>query len=184
VVGAAAVDRIPAAADDTYATATDTPVSGNVLGNDDPGDAPAVVSLQSGPASGALELAGDGNFTYTPGPGFEGADQFSYRLTDADGDLSNTAVATLTVSAATSPGAPGLTATPFKDKGIQQVLLEWQNFAGPQVDIYRDGDLLAAVAASDGNYLDNLQTKGSGQVYRYRVCEAGSGTCAEASAAF
>ena len=49
----------------------------------------------SGPAHGQLSLNSDGTFTYTPSPGFYGADQFVYRVYDSTGGM---AQATVTVN--------------------------------------------------------------------------------------
>ena len=54
-----------------------------VLGNDtDPEGAPLQASVVSGPAHGALALASDGGFTYTPAPDFSGGDGFTYQASD------------------------------------------------------------------------------------------------------
>jgi Ca2+-binding RTX toxin-like protein len=74
--------RILEALDDRYTTQEDTPVSGNVLGNDRylPGDSVAV-QLVGGPVAG-LALSADGSFTYTPPSNFYGDlnNLFTYTL--------------------------------------------------------------------------------------------------------
>jgi len=187
VVGEAAVNQLPTAVDDSFTTTIDNPVSGNVLDNDQAGDAPATVSLQAPAANGSLALNPDGNFSYTPQTGYEGSDGFSYAITDGNGDISNTASVAIEVTAAPPPPPGGLTVTaePYKDKGIQHVTLAWQGFTGDTVDIFRDNVPVAgSPAANDGHYDDNLDTKGGGQVYSYSVCEAGTENCAGASAGF
>ncbi len=76
----------PVAAIDTYVTATHVPlVIGNpgVLANDTSPEAlPLTALLVSGPGHGAVTLAEDGGFTYTPGPDFAGYDSFTYRASD------------------------------------------------------------------------------------------------------
>ncbi|HLZ69563.1 MAG TPA: Ig-like domain-containing protein [Dehalococcoidia bacterium] len=61
--------------------------------------------LRSAAGHGALSLAADGSFSYTPNPGFSGADSFQYSLSDASNGASS-ANATVTISVtATAPVA-------------------------------------------------------------------------------
>ena len=183
-------DLTPVAADDSYQTEMETVLAGNVMSNDDPGDGPAAVESHSLAANGSLALVnGDGSFTYTPASGFEGEDSFTYRLVDQDGDLSNTATVTISVTAEEPPPPPGgsplLTATPYKDKGVQHVLLEWQGFAGTSVAISRDEDPLGGASVPNtGSYDDDIGAKGGGVTYFYEVCEIASSVCASATASF
>jgi hypothetical protein len=190
-VNATDTDQTPIAVNDSYQTEVGVAVAGNVMNNDDPGDEPATIESYSQPASGSLSLAADGAFTYTPNPPFEGDDSFTYRLVDQDGDLSNTATVTVSVAAEEPPppppppDEPSLTVTPYKDKGIQHVQLDWQNFAGTSVTISRDGSLLAASPVpNSGSHIDNLGVKGGGVTYTYQVCETAAAVCASASATF
>ncbi len=92
------VNDVPAAVNDTYTTAEDTVLSGNVSGNDTPsGDGGNAWSLVSGPTHGVLALNADGSFTCTPNADFNGQDSFTCRITDIDGD-SSTATASITVT--------------------------------------------------------------------------------------
>lgn len=62
--------------------ATLNPEAG-VLGNDTDGDGDFLTaSMISGPANGSIIFRTDGTFTYTPRPGFAGADTFTYRAYD------------------------------------------------------------------------------------------------------
>ena len=69
------------AQDDAYVTlqGNSLPIaaSSGVLFNDDT-VSPAIASLVTGPAHGALQLTFDGGFSYTPTPGFTGIDAFTY----------------------------------------------------------------------------------------------------------
>jgi PKD repeat protein len=70
-----------------------------------------------------------------------------------------------------NPTLPPLTidsASGYKVKGLQKVDLVWSG-GGTDVDIFRDGSLLATVANS-GAYTDNIDEKGGGS-YTYTVCE-------------
>ncbi len=105
-------DDGPVAADDT-ATLAEAPgsVSGNVLTNDDAGadkpgavksvtfgsttvDVPAAGTVTINGAHGTLTIAANGNYTYTGAS--VGADQFTYKMVDSDGDPA-TAKLTITV---------------------------------------------------------------------------------------
>lgn len=70
-----------------------------VLANDsDANGDPLTVELVTPPASGTLELAEDGSFSYTPDPDFYGTDSFSYQV--SDGSLtSDVAVVQIEVAA-------------------------------------------------------------------------------------
>ncbi len=79
-------DDAPVAADDSYSTFQNTPLTigaPGVLGNDGHPNGPALTAvLVSGVASGALSLNADGSFNYTPNSGFAGTDTFTYRASD------------------------------------------------------------------------------------------------------
>lgn len=90
----------PVAVNDFNNTLVDTPVSGNVVTNDsDPdGDNLSVnPTLVSGPSNGSVSILPNGNYTYTPNPGFEGEDTFVYSVCD-DGILPLCDQATVTIS--------------------------------------------------------------------------------------
>ena len=95
------VNDVPVAVDDAYETTQDTPLAvpaPGVLGNDsDPEGDPLTAVLDVGPTDGGLTLNADGSFTYTPDPGFNGSDSFTYRANDGTDD-SNVATVTITVT--------------------------------------------------------------------------------------
>jgi len=71
--------------DDSYFGDEDTPITGNVLGNDyDPqGNTQTVITRPvSIPAHGTLVLNSDGTFIYTSVPNYNGPDQFVYAVCD------------------------------------------------------------------------------------------------------
>jgi VCBS repeat-containing protein len=119
------VNDAPSASADSYTTNEDTPLSvpaPGVLANDsnpDGGSFSAV--LVSGPSSGGLTLNANGSFTYTPNANFNGGDSFSYKASDAQGDLSAAVTVALTVTPVND--APTFT------KGADQSVNE---DAGPQ----------------------------------------------------
>lgn len=90
----------PVAGDDSYSGEQDTPITGNVLGNDSDtdGDALSVTAQTIATAHGSVELLANGNFTYTPDAGYVGADSFTYTLEDGHGG-SDTGTVSLTLNA-------------------------------------------------------------------------------------
>ncbi|MBT0608351.1 tandem-95 repeat protein [Aequorivita echinoideorum] len=99
--------NITVANDDSYYGYPDADITGNVSDNDsDPeGDAQTVSTVPvSGPANGTLVLNADGSFTYTPGAGFSGTDQFVYSVSD---DGSPVATDQATVYIIIDPNAGG-----------------------------------------------------------------------------
>ena len=103
-VGVASVNDAPVtAASVTLATNEDTPVSGQVVASDVDGDT-LDWSLAQGPSHGALALDGaTGQYTYTPGPNFNGTDTFQVRVADSSGAF---AVQQVTVGVASVNDAP------------------------------------------------------------------------------
>ena len=90
-VDVAATNDAPAAADDTLSTDEDealTVGAPGILDNDSDVDdllgPPTTLTavLADGPDDGTLTLEGDGSFTYTPRPDFNGSDSFIYRADD------------------------------------------------------------------------------------------------------
>ncbi|MEL7189055.1 MAG: Ig-like domain-containing protein [Pseudomonadota bacterium] len=96
----------PVAQDDDFTTPFETAISRNVLidnGNGvdfDPEAGPLVVDTTpvTGPSNGNVVISANGDFTYTPDPGFYGTDTFVYRIYDQTG-LPDTATVTITVPA-------------------------------------------------------------------------------------
>ena len=85
-------------------------------------------------------------------------------------------------------GGGGLTidsATGYKVKGLQKVDLDWSGATTDDVDIFRgdNGGSLVLLPPSPtttndgGPYTDNIDVKGGGQTYTYKICEAGSAVC-------
>jgi PKD repeat protein len=96
-------------------------------------------------------------------------------VTDDDG-----ATATDAQSVTVSGGDPGgdpisLDANGYKVKGRHHVDLAWSGATSAQIDVYRDGAVIATTA-DDGAYTDATGNRG-GASYTYRVCEAGTSTC-------
>lgn len=86
-----------------YNTALSVPTPG-VLANDT-GTGPLTASVGANVTHGALALAADGSFTYTPTAGYIGPDSFTYRAVNAGGP-GNLVTVSLTVNAPTNAQPP------------------------------------------------------------------------------
>ncbi len=78
-------NKPPVAVDNAFTIQIDTVASGNLIIDDtDPENEPLalVTTPETNPASGTVQLAASGDFTYTPNAGFSGTDQFRYRVCD------------------------------------------------------------------------------------------------------
>ena len=96
------VNDAPAATDDSYQTAENTPLvvgaANGVLANDSDAEMDALQAvLESDVSNGVLNLNADGSFDYTPNADFTGQDSFEYLAYDGSG-ISNIATVTLTIS--------------------------------------------------------------------------------------
>ena len=80
---------LPIAVDDRSATAINTPVVVNVLGNDTPNGA-TTPNVVTNPANGTVVVNVDGSIEYRPNTGFEGTDTFVYEICNTDGCASAT----------------------------------------------------------------------------------------------
>ncbi len=81
------------AVDDFATTPENTPVSGNVMANDLGLCFPPVTVLSNtAPMNGSVIVSPDGSFTYTPAPGYNGSDFFTYTITDINGNVSTATV--------------------------------------------------------------------------------------------
>ncbi len=91
----------PIAVDDAYGVdeggSLFVPVPGVLANDSDPESDALTVGVSVLPTNGTLTLNGDGSFVYTPTPGFNGEDSFSYIANDGTSD-SNEATVTITVN--------------------------------------------------------------------------------------
>jgi len=88
----------PVALDDSSSTDEDTPVTINVLVNDEDVDGDTLaVTEASDPANGTTKVNTDDTITYTPKLDYYGEDTFSYTIGDGNGG-SDTATVTITVN--------------------------------------------------------------------------------------
>ena len=117
------------------------------------------------PGSPAIDM-GDPNFTPPPffdqrGPGFN-------RVVNGRIDIGSFEVQTQTV-------AIHLEASGRKVGGINTVRLTWTGATSNNVDVNRDGIVIATVT-NTGTYIDSTGDTGRAR-YTYKVCEADTSTC-------
>jgi len=94
-------------------------------------------------------------------------------VTDDDGASDSHSVS-VTV---TEPSSGGITLSTSgtKAKGRHVIDLSWSGATSGQVDVYRNGSVIATTA-NDGAYSDATGNRG-GASYTHRVCEAGTSVC-------
>ena len=110
----------------------------------------------------------------------DGSHSVSATATDTAGQ---TASDSISVTVDNTADGISLTATGYKVRGLQKADLDWSGATSTDVDVYRDGALIATTA-NDGFYTDNIDQRGGGS-YTYQVCEAGTTTCSnEATVSF
>jgi len=83
---------------------------------------------------------------------------------------------TLVLRYTASPGEITLSANGHRVRGMHTVDLSWTGAMSPNVDIYRDGVVIATVS-NTGAYTDSIGVRGGNVRYMYKVCEAGTQTC-------
>ena len=65
-----------------------------------------------------------------------------------------------------------------KGRGINTSRLTWRGATSANIDVNRDGDVIATTP-NDGSYNDSTGTTGQAR-FLYKVCEAGAQTCSNA----
>jgi gliding motility-associated-like protein len=101
-INVTAVIQDPVALNDGGETKANTPVTIDLLANDDGRNATldlASIEIVAAPAHGTVKVNEDGTVVYTPDPGYTGDDTFTYQVKNANGQLSNVATVAVTVTA-------------------------------------------------------------------------------------
>jgi hypothetical protein len=76
----------------------------------------------------------------------------------------------------TPPPPPTLAASGHRVQGRHTVDLSWNGANSANIDIYRDGVVIATVPNA-GSYKDFIGVRGGNVRYTYKVCEAGTQNC-------
>jgi hypothetical protein len=87
----------------------------------------------------------------------------------------NLPAASPTPTPTATPGPITLRGQGKKVGGINTSRLKWRGATSANVDVYRDGNVIATTA-NDGSYNDSTGTTGQAS-FMYKVCEAGTQTC-------
>lgn len=176
------VNDPPTAADDSFVTTRNTPLTvtaAGVLGNDTDidGDALAAV-LVAGPTNGTLTLNSDGSFAYTPDAGFVGLDSFTYQAADAGGETSTATAGILVRPTNRAPtGTADVVATAAGKPVVLTVADVLANDADPDGDPMTaalvDGATNGTVSmAADGSFTYTPAAGFSGtDTFTYRVTD-------------
>lgn len=135
----------------------------------------------SDPDGDALTYAwdfGDGGMSTgaTPSHTYGSTGSFDVTLTVDDGNGgSDSVVQSVSVVDEQDPGDFTLAATGEKIRGVHNIHLSWNGAASTNVDVYRNGAVIATTV-NDGAFTDNTGNRG-GATYTHQVCEAGTTTC-------
>lgn len=146
-----AANAAPVGAADAYGTGAGQVLrvaAPGVLGNDTDAEADALTATGvTQPASGAVTMAADGSFTYTPRAGFAGQDTFTYRVSDGTA-MSGATTVTITVEPSPAPVNTAPVAGPdvYDVVAGQPLVLSAPGVLANDSDA--DGEVLAAVAAT------------------------------------
>ena len=150
-VVSAPVNQAPNALDDGASTDEDTSVVIPILANDSDPDGDALVItavVESG--NGTCTENGDGSLTYTPAPGFNGTDVFTYSISDGKGGSASASVTVQVAAVNDAPIAIADSAATGKATPVTLDLLS--NDSDP------DGDSLSLASvgqAANGSVVDN-----------------------------
>jgi len=87
-----------------------------------------------------------------------------------------TPTATPTPIPTPTPGQIALSTRGYKVQGQQTVDLSWNGATSNNIDIYRNGVLIAIVPNISGVYTDHIGARGKAS-YSYKICEAGTQNC-------
>ena len=87
-----------------------------------------------------------------------------------------TATPTPTPTVTPTPGQVILTASGRRVQGRHTVDLTWSGATSANIDVYRDGVVIATVP-NNGSYKDFIGVRGGNVRYTYKVCEAGTSNC-------
>jgi hypothetical protein len=87
----------------------------------------------------------------------------------------NLPAASPTPTPTATPGPIQLRGQGKKVGGINTSRLKWRGATSSNVDVYRDGNVIATTP-NDGSYNDSTGTTGQAS-FMYKVCEAGTQTC-------
>ena len=89
IVQVTPVNDVPVISDETASTLLDTPVTIDVLANDQDPDGDVLTVSQASALNGSVVIENDQRLTYTPNSGYVGQDTLSYDVADGNGGLAS-----------------------------------------------------------------------------------------------
>ena len=138
----------PMAMDDMETTEQDTPVTIDVLANDEDADGESLmVTGKTDGSYGTVAITGNGaTVAYTPSAGYTGSDEFTYTVSDGTDTDMGTVMVTVTAPPPPANNAPvAMDDTADTDEDVSVVVNVLAN------DTDADGDSLTITDATDGN---------------------------------
>ena len=136
----------PVAMDDMGTTEQDTPVTIDVLANDEDADGESLtVTGKTDGSDGSVAITGNGaTVTYTPSAGYTGSDEFTYTVSDGTGTDMGTVTVTVTAPPPPANNAPvAMDDTADTDEDVSVVVNVLAN------DTDADGDTLTVTMATE-----------------------------------
>ena len=108
-----------------------------------------------------------------------GVSNGGYDLTARATDTAGQSTTSEPVSVTVDNAATGITleVTGYKVRGVQHADLTWSGATSAQVDVFRNGSVIATTA-NDGAYTDDTGQRGGG-TNTYQVCESGTSACTD-----
>ena len=185
-VSVGAVNDAPVAAGDIVTVDEDgSVVTGNVLANDSDVDGDALsVSDFTQPSHGTVTYNNDGTFSYTPDANYNGADSFTYMISDGNGET-HTATVDVTVNSVNdAPMTVSETATTNEDTAVTigNVLANDSDIDGDDltVDSFTQPDHGTVVYNGDGTFTYTPEADYNGSdSFTYTVGDGNGGTSVE-----
>jgi len=134
-VGVEIPQEPPVAYDNSESTFEDIPIDITLLASDANND-PLTYSIVSSPLNGSLSGTGDTR-TYTPNPGFDGSDSFTFKANDGIAD-SNTATVSITVNSIPDIGTLDIRVSTGSDDAEQRLDTNSVNLSSTDLELIQD----------------------------------------------
>ncbi|MWW26920.1 Ig-like domain-containing protein, partial [Algibacter lectus] len=167
--------------DDAYTTTPDAVISQNVLVNDNDveGDN-QTVTANTNPNNGTVTVAPNGDFTYTPNPGFAGTDMFTYTICDDNAEQAcDTATVYITVGGIenTTDAIADINNTFVGQPVTGNVLTNDEDFEGDNQSVTANTQPAngSVVVNPDGTYTYTPNPDFTGEdTFEYTICDDGN----------
>ena len=171
------INLAPNAANDSILAPEGQAVTISVLTNDrDPEGGALTVTRATAPFNGSVAVNADGTITYTPNPGFDGTDSFTYTVCDPGGECA-TATVIVTVTNTNGPPQPVTASSLTVAKGATWQPLVFIDTPNVYTVSLVGGELPSGVRLNDdGSFTGTTATTGTFTI-TVRACDQ-LGACA------